>query len=190
MPISGRSPEPEPLSSDFAVPTSPTMPPAPLPASTSGVDALHVVGSELRVPFGDPFTTPVIDQVTSALPPVGGVGAMTSPPGAPGAPAVPQLRDGGGGVAFDPYAVRRDFPILEERIHGGKRVVWLDNAATTQKPRAVIDRLTYYYEHENSNVHRAAHALAARATDAYESARETTRKFLNAPAAAEIVFVR
>jgi len=95
-----------------------------------------------------------------------------------------------GGTLFDPYAIRKDFPILEERVHGGKRLVWLDNAATTQKPRAVIDRLTHYYEHENSNVHRAAHALAARATDAYESARETTRKFLNAPSASEIIFVR
>src|SRR5262249_50069463 len=94
------------------------------------------------------------------------------------------------GGAFDPYLVRKDFPILEERVHGGKRLVWLDNAATTQKPRAVIDRLTHYYEHENSNVHRAAHALAARATDAYESARETTRKFLNAPSAAETVSSR
>ncbi|HEY3807693.1 MAG TPA: family 2A encapsulin nanocompartment cargo protein cysteine desulfurase [Kofleriaceae bacterium] len=91
---------------------------------------------------------------------------------------------------FDPHVVRRDFPILEERVHGGKRLVWLDNAATTQKPRSVIDRLVKYYEHENSNVHRAAHALAARATDAYEGARETTRKFLNASSPSEIVFVR
>ncbi|HEX7839789.1 MAG TPA: family 2A encapsulin nanocompartment cargo protein cysteine desulfurase, partial [Kofleriaceae bacterium] len=95
-----------------------------------------------------------------------------------------------GGTAFDPHAVRRDFPILGERVHGGKRLVWLDNAATTQKPRAVIDRLSSFYEHENSNVHRAAHVLAARATDAYEGARETTRKFLNASSASEIVFVR
>jgi cysteine desulfurase/selenocysteine lyase len=85
--------------------------------------------------------------------------------------------------------VRRDFPILEERVHG-KRLVWLDNAATTQKPRSVIDRISYFYEHENSNVHRGAHTLAARATDAFESARETTRKFLNASSASEIVFVR
>ncbi len=91
---------------------------------------------------------------------------------------------------FDPNVARADFPILEERVHGGKRLVWLDNAATTQKPRAVIDRLVTYYEHENSNVHRAAHALAARATDAYEGARETTRKFLNAGSPSEIVFVR
>ncbi len=59
--------------------------------------------------------------------------------------------------------------------------MWLDNAATTQKPQAVIDRLSYFYEHENSNVHRAAHTLAARATDAYEAARENVRRFLNAP---------
>ena len=62
-------------------------------------------------------------------------------------------------------------------------LVWLDNAATTQKPQAVIDRLSYFYEHENSNVHRAAHTLAARATDAYEAAREKVRRFLNAPSA-------
>jgi cysteine desulfurase/selenocysteine lyase len=90
---------------------------------------------------------------------------------------------------LDPEAVRRDFPILEERVHG-QRLVWFDNAATTQKPRAVIDRLTAFYEHENSNVHRAAHTLAARATDAYEGAREKVRRFLNAPSSKEIVFVR
>ena len=90
---------------------------------------------------------------------------------------------------FDPYAIRRDFPILQEQVHG-KRLVWLDNAATTQKPRAVIERLQYYYEHENSNVHRAAHTLAARATDAYEAAREKVRRFLNAASAQEIIFVR
>jgi cysteine desulfurase/selenocysteine lyase len=95
-----------------------------------------------------------------------------------------------GGNAFDPYVVRRDFPILEERVHGGKRLVWLDNAATTQKPRAVIDRISYFYEHENSNVHRAAHTLAARSTDAFERARESARRFLNAPSAKEIVWVR
>jgi cysteine desulfurase/selenocysteine lyase len=90
---------------------------------------------------------------------------------------------------FDPNALRREFPILEERIHG-KRLVWLDNAATTQKPRAVIDRLTRFYEHENSNIHRAAHTLAARATDAYEGARDTVRQFINAPSTAEVIFVR
>jgi cysteine desulfurase/selenocysteine lyase len=91
---------------------------------------------------------------------------------------------------FDAHAVRRDFPILEERVHGNKRLIWLDNAATTQKPRAVIERLTYFYEHENSNIHRAAHTLAARATDAYEGARERVRRFLNAGSVKEIVFTR
>jgi cysteine desulfurase / selenocysteine lyase len=94
------------------------------------------------------------------------------------------------GTIFDSHAIRRDFPILEERVHGGKRLVWLDNGATTQKPRAVIERLTRFYEHENSNIHRAAHVLAARATDAYEGARESTRRFLNAPSAKNVVFVR
>lgn len=93
------------------------------------------------------------------------------------------------GNGLDPYAIRAEFPILEERVHG-KRLVWLDNAATTQKPRAVIDRLSYFYEHENSNIHRAAHTLAARATDAYESARETVRKFIRAPSKNDVVFVR
>ena len=91
--------------------------------------------------------------------------------------------------SFDVEAIRRDFPILRERVNG-QPLIWLDNGATTQKPQSVIDRLTYFYEHENSNVHRAAHELAARATDAYESAREKTRRFLNAGATREIVFVR
>ena len=91
--------------------------------------------------------------------------------------------------AFDVEAIRRDFPILREVVNG-RPLIWLDNGATTQKPQSVIDRISYFYEHENSNVHRAAHELAARATDAYESAREKTRRFLNAGAPREIVFVR
>ena len=91
--------------------------------------------------------------------------------------------------SFDAQALKRDFPILRERVNG-RPLVWLDNAATTQKPQSVIDRLKYFYEHENSNVHRAAHELAARATDAYESAREKVRRFLNASSTREIIFVR
>ena len=90
---------------------------------------------------------------------------------------------------FDPQFIRRDFPILQEQVNG-RPLVWLDNAATTQKPNAVIDRVSYFYRHENSNIHRAAHTLAARATDAYEGAREKVRHFLNAPSVREIVFVR
>jgi cysteine desulfurase / selenocysteine lyase len=90
---------------------------------------------------------------------------------------------------FDARLIRQDFPILQERVNG-RPLIWLDNAATTQKPNAVIDRLSYFYRHENSNIHRAAHTLAARATDAYESAREKTRRFLNASSSREIIFVR
>jgi len=94
-----------------------------------------------------------------------------------------------GAPVFDANVIKREFPILQEPIRG-KRLVWLDNAATTQKPQTVIDRLSYFYEHENSNVHRAAHTLAARATDAYESARESVRRFIKAPSKNEIVFLR
>ena len=90
---------------------------------------------------------------------------------------------------FDVNAVRRDFPILQERVNG-KQLVWFDNAATTHKPQSVIDRIAYFYEHENSNIHRAAHELAARATDAYEGARERVRRFINAPEVEEVIFVR
>ncbi|MDR1816430.1 MAG: cysteine desulfurase [Clostridiales Family XIII bacterium] len=93
-------------------------------------------------------------------------------------------------TAFPLSQIRAEFPILQERVEGGRPLVWLDNAATTQKPRAVIDRLKEYYEHENSNVHRGAHELAARATDAYEDARKKVAAFLGAPSAEDIVFVR
>ncbi|WP_020167655.1 MULTISPECIES: family 2A encapsulin nanocompartment cargo protein cysteine desulfurase [Methylotenera] len=91
--------------------------------------------------------------------------------------------------AFNADLVRKDFPILNEQVNG-RPLIWFDNAATTQKPQVVIDRLAYFYAHENSNIHRAAHELAARATDAYEDARETVRRFINAPSVDNIIFVR
>lgn len=91
--------------------------------------------------------------------------------------------------AFDVQAVRRDFPILQERVNG-RQLIWLDNAATTHKPQSVIDRLAYFYQHENSNIHRAAHELAARATDAYEGARSKVARFIGASSTEEIIFVR
>jgi cysteine desulfurase / selenocysteine lyase len=90
---------------------------------------------------------------------------------------------------FDVKAVRDDFPILATRLYG-KPLVYLDNAATTQKPQAVIDRLTRYYAHENANVHRGVHSLSERATEAYERARQTVCRFLNAADPQGIVFVR
>ncbi len=166
------------------------------------------VPADAATSVGNPFATP-LDQNAPQLP-----GAVAHAPGA----AAPLHEDGNqsrplyafdgvpivapiGGqpelpadlglssYAFDVEAIRRDFPILREVVNG-RRLIWLDNGATTQKPQSVIDRLAYFYEHENSNVHRAAHELAARATDAYESAREKTRRFLNAGATREIVFVR
>ncbi|MFC4476128.1 family 2A encapsulin nanocompartment cargo protein cysteine desulfurase [Flavobacterium chungangensis] len=93
------------------------------------------------------------------------------------------------GHHFNAELVKKDFPILRETVNG-KPLVWFDNAATTQKPQSVIDRIAYFYEHENSNIHRAAHELAARASDAYEAAREKVKTFLNASSVNEIVFVR
>ncbi|HKB59102.1 MAG TPA: SufS family cysteine desulfurase [Gallionellaceae bacterium] len=90
---------------------------------------------------------------------------------------------------LDVEKIRRDFPILQRRVHG-KPLVWLDNAATTQKPQSVIGRITRFYEHENSNTHSGIHALALEAADAYEGARAKVAAFLNAAVAEEIVFVR
>ncbi|MGE5598861.1 MAG: SufS family cysteine desulfurase [Bacteroidota bacterium] len=92
--------------------------------------------------------------------------------------------------AADEVAVRRkDFPILEQRVNGHP-LIWLDNAATTQKPLAVLDALDRYYREYNSNVHRGAHTLADRATEAYENARGKAREMLGAGSNEEIVFVR
>jgi cysteine desulfurases, SufS subfamily len=94
-----------------------------------------------------------------------------------------------GSEYFPVREIRRDFPILSEKING-RDLIWLDNAATTQKPSCVLDRMSYYYLHENSNVHRGAHTLAARATDAYEDARKKAGKFLHASSSEEMIFVR
>lgn len=90
---------------------------------------------------------------------------------------------------LDVAAIRQDFPILRRTVHG-QPLVYLDNAATTQKPQAVIDRLVRYYTHENANVQRGVHLLSAEATDACDAARECVRRFLNAAEAREIIFVR
>jgi cysteine desulfurase/selenocysteine lyase len=90
---------------------------------------------------------------------------------------------------FDVEAVRRDFPILSRMVHG-KPLVYLDNAATSQKPQAVIDALVEFYRTENSNVHRGVHLLSEQATRDYESARSRVRAFINAADEREIIFVR
>ena len=90
---------------------------------------------------------------------------------------------------FDVQSIRRDFPILHQHIHG-KPLIWFDNAATTQKPQSVIDTLSKFYSLDNSNIHRGAHTLAARATDAYEGAREKIKNFIGAGSTSEIIYVR
>src|SRR3989442_5888758 len=90
---------------------------------------------------------------------------------------------------LDVEKVRKDFPILHQQVHG-KPLVYLDSAATSQKPRAVIDAIAGYYIDDNANVHRGVHLLSERATQAYEAAREKVQRFVNAAHAHEIVFVR
>ena len=94
-----------------------------------------------------------------------------------------------GTTDFDVAAIRRDFPVLHQSVNG-KPLVYLDNAASSQRPKAVIDAISRYYEHDHANVHRGVHTLSQRATDAYEGARETVRRFINAHSSKEIVFVR
>ena len=91
--------------------------------------------------------------------------------------------------AFDVARVRRDFPILDQAIHG-RPLVYLDNAATAQKPRAVLEAMDHYYRESNANVHRGVHTLSERATALYEGGRDRARAFLNAREREEIIFVR
>ena len=180
------------------------------PGAASGAEALVAAAAtnEIAAVPGDyltaqPYALPGTDELQEALRSID-VGLMpdapattareprfyfleTVPPAAGGG-AVPQAGQEAN-PPFDVHAVRRDFPILSERVNG-RPLVWFDNAATTQKPRSVIDRLSYFYQHENSNIHRGAHELAARATDAYEAARSKIARFLGASDPEEIIFVR
>jgi len=90
---------------------------------------------------------------------------------------------------FDVERIRADFPILQEQIRG-HQLVYLDNAATSQKPKLVIDAIVRYYEHDNANIHRGVHYLSERATEEYERARKTVQSFLGASRSSEIIFVR
>ena len=92
-------------------------------------------------------------------------------------------------LGFDVQTIREQFPILSQRVHG-KPLVYLDNAATSQKPQSVIDAMTRYYSTDNSNIHRGVHLLSARATTQYEDARVKAQRFINAAESKEIIFVR
>ena len=144
-----------------------------------------VPGTFFAKPAPDTVFAPVVIPLGG---PPGGPHYPPAPPGAPGAHAAdPSLSRYIGPKSL--AEIRGDFPILAERVNGHD-LVWLDNAATTQKPRAVIDRLAHFYRHENSNVHRGVHELADRATNAYEEARQKIARFIGAPSAENIVFVR
>ena len=150
----------------------------------------------------------LLQQSAEARRAAGATGALAGAVSAPAPRSVPLVthgRDGDGYYFLDPLldrpataapgsasaleSARADFPALQQRVQG-RPLIWFDNAATTQKPRAVIDAITRYYERDNSNVHRAAHTLAARATDAYEGARSSVARLLGAPAPESVVFVR
>ncbi|MGW1290314.1 SufS family cysteine desulfurase [Streptomyces sp. NPDC001118] len=142
------------------------------------------------------MTTPDVDAAGPA--PTGPTGLSWLPvlPGSPGssgltgqamAPPVPQ--PSGASQGFSPEAARRDVPILHRTVNGHP-LVWLDNGATTQKPRQVIEALAAFYGSANSNIHRGAHTMAREATEMYEAGRATVAQFLGAPSPESIVFVR
>lgn len=170
--------------SAFAVPEGivPT-----LPGVLAGSTPTVPVAPRGSAPGWLPEAPPVVDLGWSDAPSVAPMGDEASYHFLTKSDPVPQLPDEH--EVFDVNAIRADFPILKETVNG-KPLIWFDNAATTQKPQVVIDRLAYFYAHENSNIHRAAHELAARATDAYEEARETVRRFIGAPKAEQNIFVR
>jgi cysteine desulfurase/selenocysteine lyase len=174
--------------SAFAVPTEGIVPTVP------GV----LAGTVPTVPVAPRGSAPSWLPEAPSVPDLGWSDAVPAVPNAPvgdehnyyfltEADPVPRLPDEH--EVFDVNAVRADFPILKETVNG-KPLIWFDNAATTQKPQVVIDRLSHFYAHENSNIHRAAHELAARATDAYEEARDTARRFIGAAKDEEIIFLR
>ena len=173
-----------PIALPAANPAAPVLPGGPGTQAAglqapSGGQGFYFIGRPPQNRLYAPFTAPGPDgtETPGALATPGMPGALATP-GMPGAPH-----------GYDVDAIRRDFPILAEHVNGHP-LVWLDNAATTQKPQQVIDRLTRFYCHENSNVHRGAHELATRATEAYEDARASVAKFLGAPSPDDIVFVR
>ena len=164
--------------------------PSPTPASPLKEAALHNAGRLPAVPASGNLAGTEIAAPQAGTQKASKTTSATS--GIEGFEFRPDLVPEDLGIAkrpLDAKLIRRDFPILEERVHG-RQLIWLDNAATTQKPNSVIDRISDFYRHENSNIHRAAHELAARSTDAYESAREKSRRFLNASSTREIIFVR
>jgi cysteine desulfurase/selenocysteine lyase len=206
--VSAVAPPPSALAASSLSTPSPPFAPAAAPTAIPGAGRLEAPRYDAPSAGVSPFGTSAnLDGVPRGLTgftptsaPANGdllreADAATAPPtaasaAAPSVAIAPVFTEASSGVrTYDAATIRNDFPILQEKVHG-KRLIWLDNGATTQKPQTVIDRLAAFYAHENSNVHRAAHTLAARATDAYEAARDKVRRFVNASSVKEIVFVR
>jgi len=197
--LGGAYPEQTPA---YAPPVHPaTAPAAQAAPGAPGGTASGAAGAENAYPFGEPrcdaFGQPAPSSPAPHAPnfaPADSEG-FASPayyfirePSLPTPSALPSPT-APSAAKFDVEGVRRDFPALHQEVHG-KPLVWLDNAATTQKPQAVIDATSHFYAHDNSNIHRAAHALAARSTDLFEGGREKVRQFLGAADAREIIFTR
>lgn len=173
--------------------------PAPVLAAMatngSGVDlppsALQIAVDRLRAHAEESFQQRASQFVQSKKPD----SHFASPPPAASNPMAPHGSTGHGVVAsersrpFDVSSVRADFPALHQTIHGHP-LIWLDNAATTHKPRQVIEAMSSFYANDYSNIHRAAHTLAARATDHYEASRQTVAEMIHAESSQDIVFVR
>lgn len=168
----------------------------------------HAPESGDSYPFGEPRCGAAYrPQGNRPATPTSNTGSLRGMPGAESTPTADYyfLKEPSGGGSpsasqqyprnavpipkFDVEGVRRDFPALHQLVHG-RPLVWLDNAATTHKPQAVLDATAQFYGRDNSNIHRAAHTLAARSTELFEAGREKVRRFLGAGDAKEIVFVR
>jgi cysteine desulfurase/selenocysteine lyase len=188
---------------DYAPPVHPATQPTERSAPSAGTQT-GAAGTDDAHPFGEPrckaFAAPSQSShpASTALPPASapmGPSNLTTPsyyfirePVKPSPASLPSATAPAAPV-FDVESVRRDFPALHQQVNG-KPLIWLDNAATTHKPQAVIDATSQFYSRDNSNIHRAAHTLAARSTDLFEGGREKVRQFLGAADAKEIIFTR
>ncbi|MET3353100.1 UNVERIFIED_ORG: cysteine desulfurase/selenocysteine lyase [Xanthobacter viscosus] len=183
-PDGGRAPPVHPVIEPVIEPLAegPAVPPPASASADAGWRRISVVDTPAGIGRDDPFASPdfyFLTPGTSRFVPGQGKPPHQTPP------AVTH----GGLTGFDPYRVRADFPALHQTVNGHP-LVWLDNAATTQKPQSVIDATSHFYAHDNSNIHRAAHTLAARSTDLFEGAREKIARFIGAAEPREIVFLR
>ena len=172
------------------------------PAAHTPASGGHHPDSQESYPFGEPRCLATSEDRSSATHGLNGGGSAVEPSSAspfyfirepesfvPATLAGGSTRAARSPLRFDVESVRRDFPALHQNVNG-KPLIWFDNAATTHKPQSVIDATSQFYGRDNSNIHRAAHALAARSTDLFEGGREKVRQFIGAADTKEIVFVR